>query len=124
MFCLEALKEKLLSQVRQRRLERRGEVPEPTVPLERSPQAASRGLTWSPEDEQQQQEALRSIQLLKRQERRPEGEETERSRREAAQQQVLCLEYELDGKEAALQMAEKHLEQREVELQEAGLKTF
>jgi len=43
----------------------------------------------------------------------------ERSRKEAAQQQVLCLEYELDGKEAALQVAERALDRRDAELQQA-----
>lgn len=43
----------------------------------------------------------------------------ERSRKEAAQQQVLCLEYELDGKEAALQAAEKALERRDADLEQA-----
>ena len=68
-MCFEALKEKLLKQVRQRRIERRGEapseLPEPTVPLERGPMM-SLGLGWSQEDEHQQQEALRSIQNLRR----------------------------------------------------------
>merc|ERR1711879_606227 len=40
---------------------------------------------------------------------------------EAAQQQVLCLEYELDGKEAALQVAERALERRDADLQQAQL---
>lgn len=40
----------------------------------------------------------------------------ERGRKEAAQGQVLCLEYELDGKEAALQAAERMLEQRDLDL--------
>lgn len=43
----------------------------------------------------------------------------ERSRTQAAQQQVLCLEYELDGKETALQVAEKALERKGAELQTA-----
>jgi len=45
----------------------------------------------------------------------------ERSRKEAAQQQVLCLEYELDGKEAALQVAERALDRRDAELQQVQL---
>lgn len=47
----------------------------------------------------------------------------ERHRREAAQQQVLCLEYELDGKEAALQVAERALEHKNAELQQAVMQS-
>lgn len=47
--------------------------------------------------------------------------ESERGRREAAQQQVICLEYELDGKEAALQVAERALDRRDTDLQQAQL---
>merc|ERR1712151_878991 len=98
---------------------------------------------WSAEDEAAQNEAIRTIQLLKesggQNRRATEGRmqdleaelraeqagrqecETqaahERSRKEAAQQQVLCLEYELDGKEAALQVAERALERRDKDLQ-------
>jgi chromosome segregation ATPase len=43
----------------------------------------------------------------------------ERGLKEAAQQQVLCLESELDGKEAALQMADRALERRSKDLQQA-----
>mmetsp|Transcript_77265 Transcript_77265/g.185053 ORF Transcript_77265/g.185053 Transcript_77265/m.185053 type:complete len:251 (-) Transcript_77265:28-780(-) len=101
----------------------------PTAPL---PTTQGFSANWTAEDERQQAEALRNIQLL----RRSGGEvdasanaarvqdletqlRTERARREAAQQQVLCLEYELDGKEAALQVLEKHLEEREAELRQA-----
>merc|ERR1712151_261329 len=102
---------------------------------------------WSAEDEAAQNEAIRTIQLLKesggQNRRATEGRmqdleaelraeqagrqecETqaahERSRKEAAQQQVLCLEYELDGKEAALSVAERALERRDADLQQAQL---
>jgi len=99
---------------------------------------------WNPEDDAAQAEALRTIQLLgQRGLRLNESRATEieaelraeraarqeldgqvsheRSRKEAAQQQVLCLEYELDGKEAALQVAERALERRDAELQQAQL---
>lgn len=42
----------------------------------------------------------------------------EQGKKDAAQQQVLCLEYELDGKEAALAVAEMALEKRDSELQQ------
>jgi len=99
---------------------------------------------WSSSDDAAQAEALRTIQLLGqrgdhgrvsesrateieaelRAERAARQEldgqmSHERSRKEAAQQQVLCLEYELDGKEAALQVAEGALECRDAELQKA-----
>jgi len=44
----------------------------------------------------------------------------ERSRKEAAQQQVMCLENELDSKEVALQVAERALENRDADLQQVG----
>jgi len=113
-----------------------------------APTAFSDGLqrvasgTWNTSDEAAQAEALRTIQLLGRrginESRATEIEEElraeraarqeldsqvshERSRKEAAQQQVLCLEYELDGKEAALQVAERAIERREAELQQVQL---
>lgn len=97
--------------------------------------------TWSAADDQAQSEALAMVQMLG--ERTGRGRQSEglawqmedqlraeraqcqereaqiaheRSRKEAAQQQVLCLEYELDGKEAALQVAEKALEHRDADL--------
>lgn len=107
---------------------------------------AANAMSWSKEDEEAQAEAFRNIELLKQRgsragisdEKKTELESTvmfqkknnedltgqvsfERSRKEAAQQQVLCLEYELDGKEAALQILERQLEKREVELQQAML---
>lgn len=107
---------------------------------------AANAMSWSKEDEEAQAEALRNIELLKQRgsragisdEKKTELESTvmfqkkntedltgqvsfERSRKEAAQQQVLCLEYELDGKEAALQILERQLEKREAELQQAML---
>eukprot|EP00929_Paragymnodinium_shiwhaense_P014637 TRINITY_DN12256_c0_g1_i1.p1 TRINITY_DN12256_c0_g1~~TRINITY_DN12256_c0_g1_i1.p1 ORF type:complete len:320 (+),score=89.03 TRINITY_DN12256_c0_g1_i1:154-1113(+) len=45
--------------------------------------------------------------------------ENERKGKESAKQQVLCLEYELDTKENALQVAEKMLQRREADLQQA-----
>jgi len=97
---------------------------------------------WTAADEAAQAEALRSITLLAettshsrlnenrvaeleaevRAERASRQEVDsqlvhERNRKEAVQQQVLCLEYELDGKEASLQVAERTLEQRAAELQ-------
>eukprot|EP00930_Biecheleria_cincta_P062972 TRINITY_DN48433_c0_g1_i1.p1 TRINITY_DN48433_c0_g1~~TRINITY_DN48433_c0_g1_i1.p1 ORF type:complete len:268 (-),score=72.36 TRINITY_DN48433_c0_g1_i1:123-926(-) len=103
-------------------------------------------MSWSKEDEEAQAEALRNIELLRQRgsragisdDKKIELESTvmfqkknnedltgqvafERSRKEAAQQQVLCLEYELDGKEAALQILERQLEKREAELQQAML---
>jgi hypothetical protein len=45
--------------------------------------------------------------------------EYERARSKAAQQQVICLEYELDSKEAALQVVEHALEQRDQDLERA-----
>lgn len=103
--------------------------------------AGGASLSWSAADEAAQSEALRTIQQLGRHggrftesrladleaELRAEraGRQEldsqvahERSRKEAAQQQVLCLEYELDGKEAALQVAERALERRDAELQQ------
>ena len=105
---------------------------------------ATCGGTWNTSDDVAQAEALRTIQLLGQrgsrlsQSRATEIEEElraeraarqeldgqvshERSRKEAAQQQVLCLEYELDGKEAALQVAERALDRRDAELQQAQL---
>lgn len=86
----------------------------------------SPGAGWSQEDERLQQEAIRTIEILRcRAEKVQDSSTTSRkemapewSWKEAAKQQVMCLEYELDGKEAALQLAEKHLEQRDAELQE------
>lgn len=49
------------------------------------------------------------------------GQEDERRKREATQQQVICLEYELDGKEAALQVADRALDRRDADLQQAQL---
>jgi len=100
---------------------------------------------WNATDEAAQTEALRTIALLgERQGNHSDGRvlelegqvraecasrqelETqvahERSRKEAAQQQVLCLEYELDGKEGALQVAEHTLERRDADLQQAQLR--
>lgn len=99
---------------------------------------------WSNADEQAQAEALRTIQMLADRGHTSRSVESriaqleeeiraerascqeldaqanhERSRKEAAQQQVLCLEYELDGKEAALQVAERALERRDADLQAA-----
>eukprot|EP00913_Durusdinium_trenchii_P030657 g28712.t1 len=94
------------------------------APLPTGLPVVSSGPGWSEEDERQQQEAIRTIQMLRRRQSqdgsdgRMKERVEERSRKEAAQQQVLCLEYELDGKEAALQMAEKHLDQRDAELLE------
>jgi len=101
---------------------------------------------WSASDEMAQSDALRTIAMLGErgnQSQQSEGRvaeveaqlraerasrqecETqvthERNRKEAAQQQVLCLEYELDGKEAALQVAERTLERRDTDLQQAQL---
>jgi len=101
---------------------------------------------WSQADDQAQREALRTIQMLGEQGHQSRFTEDrvsdleaelraerasrqemdqqvahERSRKEAAQQQVLCLEYELDGKEAALQVAERALERRDADLQQAQL---
>lgn len=100
--------------------------------------------SWSYADDAAQADALRTIQLLGQRGNQSRGTESrvceleaelraeraglqeldgqvshERSRKEAAQQQVLCLEYELDGKEAALQVAERALERRDAELQQA-----
>ncbi|CAK8998515.1 unnamed protein product [Durusdinium trenchii] len=99
------------------------------APLPTGLPVVSSGPGWSEEDERQQQEAIRTIQMLRRRQSQEPSDgrmkdhleahvSAERSRKEAAQQQVLCLEYELDGKEAALQMAEKHLDQRDAELLE------
>lgn len=99
--------------------------------------------TWTAADDTAQAEALRTISLLGQhgtQGRRNEGRIAEledklrvesasrqemdaqlaheRNRKEAVQQQVLCLEYELDGKEAALQVSERTLERRDQELQQ------
>lgn len=99
---------------------------------------------WSAEDESAQVEALRTISMLVDTSQARAGERAtdleaqlraerassqelethcahERSRKEAAQQQILCLEYELDGKEAALQVAERTLERRDSDLQQAQL---
>lgn len=101
--------------------------------------------TWTLADEEAQAEALRTIQTLgqigamasrQTEAQRHEAQDElraeranrqelaaqashERSRKEAAQQQVLCLEYELDGKEAALQVAERALERRDADLQQS-----
>jgi len=105
----------------------------PAVPAQSvavSPGAVARpvvsaGTGWSTEDERLQQEAIRTIHLLRHRAETVQDsnitgrvKEGEWSWKEAAKQQVMCLEYELDGKEAALQLAEKHLEQREAELLE------
>lgn len=108
---------------------------------------ASRPGVWTHDDEEAQAEALRTIQLLGEcvgdhsrvaenrvsdleVELRMEREShehfdsqlaQERSRKEALQQQVLCLEYELDGKEAALQVAERALERKSEDLQRVEL---
>lgn len=96
---------------------------------------------WGLEDDQAQAEALQAIKMLgscgsqaqqaeglirkleaelqlERQRRREieTNLNSERVRKEAAQEQVLCLEHELDGKEAALQVAERTLDQRETEV--------
>jgi len=96
---------------------------------------------WTAADEAAQAEALHAISLLKQsgtQGQQSEGKLSEleaelrserasrqevgaqlaheRCRKEAVQQQVLCLEYELDGKEAALQVAERTLERRDTDL--------
>lgn len=102
--------------------------------------------SWSHQDDEAQAEAIRTIQQLARSsqtqaacthERTVGLEEqlrmqrqanqdlesklmTERSQREAAQQQVLCLEYELDGKESVVQTAEKALERRTLDLEMAS----
>jgi len=95
---------------------------------------------WTRADDEAQTEALRRIELLRSRgpvksaakedlttledrlavERRlrQDAEKQlaqERMKREATQQQVMCLEYELDGKETQLQEAERQLEQREVQ---------
>ncbi|CAE8710929.1 unnamed protein product, partial [Polarella glacialis] len=114
--------------------------------LDMTVSTGSSQLGWSRADEEAQSEAVRTIQLLAqrgsssrgtegrvaeleaqlqaersaRQERETQ-QAHERSRKEAAQQQVLCLEYELDGKEAALQVAERTLERRDADLQQAQL---
>ncbi|CAE8649087.1 unnamed protein product, partial [Polarella glacialis] len=101
--------------------------------LDMTVSTGSSQLGWSRADEEAQSEAVRTIQLLAqrgsssrgtegrvaeleaqlqaersaRQERETQ-QAHERSRKEAAQQQVLCLEYELDGKEAALQERKQH----------------
>eukprot|EP00931_Biecheleriopsis_adriatica_P108280 TRINITY_DN82603_c0_g1_i1.p1 TRINITY_DN82603_c0_g1~~TRINITY_DN82603_c0_g1_i1.p1 ORF type:complete len:323 (+),score=77.46 TRINITY_DN82603_c0_g1_i1:91-1059(+) len=104
--------------------------------------------TWSSADEEAQAEALRTIEMLRQRssknkssemnaqsraselERELESEKAarqeletkmaqERNWRVAAQQQVMCLEYELDGKEAALQVAERQLEKRGADLDQA-----
>lgn len=100
--------------------------------------------SWSAADDAAQAEALHTISLLGTgNSRQSEGRVSaleaelraerasrqevdvqlghERGRKEAVQQQVLCLEYELDGKEAALQVAERTLERRDAELQQAQL---
>lgn len=105
----------------------------PAVSARGSPSSrplVSPGAGWSQEDERLQQEAIRTIEILRCRAEKAQAasEDTSRTGRkemapewswkEAAKQQVMCLEYELDGKEAALQLAEKHLEQRDAELQE------
>lgn len=105
----------------------------PVVSARGSPSSrplVSPGAGWSQEDERLQQEAIRTIEILRCRAEKAQAasEDTSRTGRkemapewswkEAAKQQVMCLEYELDGKEAALQLAEKHLEQRDAELQE------
>jgi len=103
---------------------------------------SSRPTGWSQQDDEEQAEALRTIQMLGqrssqasdsglktmedqlRRLRRNVAEvqeelASERSQKEAAQQQVLCLEYELDGKESSLQASERNLEKRDQDLQQA-----
>jgi hypothetical protein len=99
---------------------------------------------WSKSDDEAQAEALRNIQMLGARghhSRHAEGRlaqleeelrvervarqelevhlSNEQTRTKQAQEQVLCLEYELDGKEAALQVAEKALERRDRDLAQA-----
>lgn len=109
----------------------------------RWPGGASRELdltvpaAWSKADEEEQAEAVQAIQLLssrscgpsrlERQVARLEDEllgvyaqlKDEGALRAAAQEQVRCLEHELDGKEACLQAMTSALEQRNAELQQA-----
>jgi len=105
--------------------------------------ALSTGPFWGQSDEDAQAEALRTIKLLGRRDSMSASADNrlaslelevdaeraarqeleaqvahERTRKEAAHQQVHCLEYELDGKEQALQMAEFMLEKRDAELLE------
>eukprot|EP00438_Fugacium_kawagutii_P000360 Skav226445 [mRNA] locus=scaffold2660:386072:392731:- [translate_table: standard] len=99
------------------------------------PPVVSSGLAWSEEDEQQQQQAICAIEMLWK--RADKDVAADFSWREAAKQQVMSLECELDGKEAALQattggwqrcrvewwaaqVAETQLEERDAELEEAG----
>jgi len=88
---------------------------------------------WSKADEEAQAEAIRTIQLLvARQAAYPEGHaasvqqgslhdmrrqlDQERSLRLAAQDQVRCIELELDNKESAIHVLETTLDQRAQEL--------
>lgn len=100
----------------------------------------SRPAGWNNQDDEEQAEALRTIQMLGQRSNQASDERvgklddqlrrlrleveaaqgqfaTERSQKDAAQQQVLCLEYELDGKESSLQVAERNLEKRDQDLQ-------
>mmetsp|Transcript_87509 Transcript_87509/g.245745 ORF Transcript_87509/g.245745 Transcript_87509/m.245745 type:complete len:312 (-) Transcript_87509:128-1063(-) len=114
-----------------------GDLPDVSSPAIRS--------VWSAADEAEHQEALRTIQLLSACSSHSQAAECEvaqleerlqavrvarakaevalnyeRSRKEAAQQQVMCLENELDSKEVALQVAERALENRDADLQQVG----
>eukprot|EP00927_Polykrikos_kofoidii_P015145 TRINITY_DN16718_c0_g1_i1.p1 TRINITY_DN16718_c0_g1~~TRINITY_DN16718_c0_g1_i1.p1 ORF type:complete len:439 (+),score=91.84 TRINITY_DN16718_c0_g1_i1:100-1416(+) len=102
---------------------------------------------WGNSDDKEQAEALRTIQMLGacgsesrqhkelvsnlesmlRRERMSREEleselSSEKKATESSKQQVLCLEYELDGKEAALQVAERALESRDDEMLDANVK--
>jgi len=106
---------------------------------------------WNQQDDDAQAEAIRTIQLLGQRSNattqgqadatnariaqleeqvRTQREATEivkaklvseRSQRESAQQQVLCLEYELDGKESSVQVAERALEKNHLDLHKATM---
>lgn len=106
-------------------------------------EAAAEAAGWRPEDEEAQMEAVLAIQMLGqrgatsedqfRQASHLEGQlrseqatisalrgrvDEEQRDREAVQQQVLCLEQEMDAKESALSVAQKAVERRDAELQQ------
>jgi len=96
--------------------------------------------SWDRNDDAAQAEAIRTLQMLSQRDKQPIDQDrvevlqaelrAERQscrgldeqlaqakiNKEAAKQQVLCLEDELDGKEAALQVAQLALDQREEDL--------
>lgn len=92
---------------------------------------------WSQADEDAQAEAIRTIRMLQARDsaascrgglgREDSVEELrkelelERCLRLAAQDQVRCLEFELDNKESAIQVLQTTLEKREQDLQRAQL---